>query len=432
MDDLRLPTAVDDERFVLGSALQQDAVMHDMRAVLEQDDFSLEANRIIWLTACSVYDKGAAVDKIQIYHAMNETQRRTTGGISALSSLEDGIPLNAHLGEYVKRLKEKAALRRLMHGLNAVMQRASLGESSQKLVEQVGAIAAGCALKSTAHGLQSAEELVDEIGISKLLAPRRERGLLMPWTWMNHRTNGLLPAELWILAGHTSTGKTSAMLQHAIHAARKGTGTAIFSLEVGKGDLFQKAVCQVARFDSERLNSGEPLEADERDALRYAANELVDLPLYFDTTATTTTAIHAAVRQRMNKSKIGHVIVDYLQLLGNSGRTESRAQAVGANAWAMKMLATDFQIPVLLLSQLTRESNKPGKQRRPELSDLKESGDIENHANGVWFIHRESQEDADLVPVDFILAKQRSGRRNVYNSLYFMAKYQRFEEKINE
>ena len=94
------------------------------------------------------------------------------------------------------------------------------------------------------------------------------------------------------------------------------------------------------------------------------------------------------------------------------------------------MLATDFQIPVLLLSQLTRESNKPGKQRRPELSDLKDSGDIENHANGVWFIHRESQEDADLIPVDFILAKQRSGRRNVYNSLYFMAKYQRFEEKL--
>jgi replicative DNA helicase len=85
---------------------------------------------------------------------------------------------------------------------------------------------------------------------------------------------------------------------------------------------------------------------------------------------------------------------------------------------------------VLLHSQLPRESNKPGKQRRPELSDLKESGDIENHANGVWFIHRESQEDADAVPVDFILAKQRSGRRNVYTSLYFLSKYQRFEEKV--
>ena len=140
--------------------------------------------------------------------------------------------------------------------------------------------------------------------------------------------------------------------------------------------MFQKAVCQVARFDSERLNSGEKLEPDERDALRYAANELVDLPLYFDTTATTTTAIHAAVRQRQNKSKIGHVIVDYLQLLGNSGRHDNRAQAVGANAWALKMLATDFQIPVLLLSQVTRESNKPGKQRRPELSDLRNPGTL--------------------------------------------------------
>jgi replicative DNA helicase len=430
MDDLRLPTAVDDERFVIGSALQEDAIMHDMRPVLDAEDFALEKHRIIWQTACKVYDAGGSVDKIMVYHGMDEAQRRNTGGLSTLAELIDGIPLNTHLENYVKRLKEKAALRRLMLGLNAIILRASMGDTARELIDQVSGLAAGCALKSTAHGLQSAQELVDEIGISQLLAPRRSRGLLTPWDWMNYRTNGFLPAELWVLAAHTGAGKTSAALQHAIHAARRGTGTAIFSLEVGKGDLFQKAVCQVARFDSERLNSGEKLEPDERDALRYAANELVDLPLYFDTTATTTTAIHAAVRQRQNKSKIGHVIVDYLQLLGNSGRHDNRAQAVGANAWALKMLATDFQIPVLLLSQLTRESNKPGKQRRPELSDLKESGDIENHANGVWFIHRESQEDADLIPVDFILAKQRSGRRNVYNSLYFMAKYQRFEEKL--
>lgn len=430
MVDVTLPTAVDDERFVLGSAFSQDAIMHDMRPVMEESDFATEGHRVLWRTACKVYDAGGAVDYVQLWHAMTEGERGTAGGMSALVSLVDGIPQNCHLGEYVARLKEKAALRRLIWGMDALMKRAALCDPSSEIVESLGSVASGMQYKPAARGLQSAEEIVDEIGISKLLSPRRDRGMLTPWSWMNYRTNGFLPAELWVLAAHTGAGKTSAALQHAIHAARKGTGTAIFSLEVGKGDLFQKAVCQIGRVDSERLNSGEPLEQHEREALRDAANELRDLPLYFDTAATTTAAIHAAVRQRANKNKIAHVIVDYLQLLGNAGRTESRAQAVGANAWAMKMLATDFQIPVLLLSQLSRESNKPGKQRRPELGDLKESGDIENHANGVWFIHRESQEDADLVPVDFILAKQRSGRRNVYNSLYFMAKYQRFEEKM--
>jgi replicative DNA helicase len=430
MLDLILPTAVDDERFVLGSALTQDSVMHDMRPVLEIEDFAIEKHRVVWQTACRVYDSGEGVDYIQAFHGMSDAERASVGGVSGICTLIDGIPQNHHLGDYVKRLKEKSALRRLMLGLHSIIQRASLGDSSSDLAEQLSTVATGVVPKVRTCGLQSAAELVDEVGISKLLTPRRDRGLLLPWSWMNWRTNGLLPAELWVLAGHTSTGKTSAMLQHAVHAARKGTGTAIFSLEVGKGDLFQKAVCQIARVDSEIVNSGDPLDPDQRDALRYAANELIDLPIYFDTTAATTTAIHAAVRKRASKDKIGHVIVDYLQLLGNSGRSDNRAQAVGANAWAIKMLATDFQIPVLLLSQLTRESNKPGKQRRPELSDLKESGDIENHANGVWFIHRESQEDADAVPVDFILAKQRSGRRNVYTSLYFLSKYQRFEEKV--
>lgn len=252
---------------------------------------------------------------------------------------------------------------------------------------------------------------------------------MFPWSWMNRKTYGMLPAELWVLAGHTSTGKTSAMLQHAVSAARRGVGTAIFSLEVGKEALFLKAVYQLAGVDSERMKSGDPLTQAERDAIRNASNEIVDLPLYIDTTATTPAAIHAGVRQRSVKNKIGHVIVDYLQLLGNDGRSGTRAEAVGRNAWAMKMLATDFQIPVLLLSQFNRESNKSGKKRAPELGDLKESGDIENHANGVWFIHRASEEDSDMVPVQFMLPKQRDGRRNVYTDLWFMPQYQRFEEK---
>jgi replicative DNA helicase len=241
----------------------------------------------------------------------------------------------------------------------------------------------------------------------------------------------MLPAELWVLAGHTSTGKTSAMLQHAVSAARRGSGVAIFSLEVGNRSLFQKAVYQLSRVDSEEAKRGR-LDAAEKDAVNRAAAELYELPLYFDTQSTTTMAIHAAIRRRKLKSPVDHVIVDYLQLLGNSGKHENRAQAVGANAWALKMMATEFQVPVLLLSQFSRQSNKPGQTREPELSDLKESGDIENHANGVWFLHRASNEDANQIPVKFMLPKQRDGRRNMYQDFYFFPQYQRFEQVSDE
>jgi replicative DNA helicase len=167
-------------------------------------------------------------------------------------------------------------------------------------------------------------------------------------------------------------------------------------------------------------------------SVNLAAAELYNLPLYFDTQSSTTMAIHAAVRRRRLKSPIDHVIVEYLQLLGNSGKFDSRAQAVGANAWAMKMLATDFQVPVLLLSQLSRQSNKPGQAREPELTDCKESGDIECHANGVWFLHRASNEDANQIAVKFMLPKQRDGRRNIYQNFIFFPQYQRFEQVQEE
>lgn len=427
--EIKLPTAIDDEKRILGAALTMDDVMHEMRPLLDEDDFALEAHRRVWGCMCAAYDAGRPVDVATTYGELVDRKYPHEGWLSFLVGLEDGIPQNPHIEAYVHRVKEKATLRRIILAADGIMKRAALSEPSQDLIGALSAVGSVIAPKSKGRGLQSTGELVDECGLASLLAPRKEKGLMFPWSWMNRKTYGMLPAELWVLAGHTSTGKTSAMLQHAVSAARRGVGTAIFSLEVGKEALFLKAVYQLAGVDSERMKSGDPLTQAEHDAIRNASNEIVDLPLYIDTTATTPAAIHAGVRQRSVKNKIGHVIVDYLQLLGNDGRSGTRAEAVGRNAWAMKMLATDFQIPVLLLSQFNRESNKSGKKRAPELGDLKESGDIENHANGVWFIHRASEEDSDMVPVQFMLPKQRDGRRNVYTDLWFMPQYQRFEEK---
>lgn len=426
-----MPVNIEYERLVLGACLLYPELLHAARPVLEANDFSLEKHRRIWNRSCGLYDAGTPVECATVIHALQDSKElESCGGFNGVNDLTDGVPNTTNLDHYVAGVKDKAILRNIIRASQRTINRCMEGvDTPQAILESLNETALTMVPQAKNTGLQSAAELVDEIGLARILSPRKNQGLQFPWPWMNYRTNGMLPAELWVLAGHTSTGKTSAMLQHAVTAARRGHGVAIFSLEVGKVSIFQKACYQMARVDSERAKRGK-LTHEEMALVTAAANELYDLPLYFDTQSNTTMAIHASLRRRILHNKIEHVIVDYLQLLGNTGRHDNRAQAVGANAWAMKIIATDFQVPVLLLSQFSRQQgNKPGQTREPELGDLKESGDIENHANGVWFLHRNTNEDAEQIPVKFMLPKQRDGRRNVFQDFWFFPNYQRFEQQ---
>lgn len=433
-----LPVNLDAERFVLGSVLMDEELMHAARPVVVPEDFSLESHRRIWKHTCAVYDGGAVADATTVLLAIKAAgDLGATGGFNYVLSLNEGLPQLPNIDVYVRAVKEKAALRRLMELSQQTLLRCGSGQgTSQEIMDAFSQQLAGMAPKAAGSGLQSMKDFIDEVGITALLSPRRDRGLMFPWSWMNHVTCGMLPAELWVLAAHTSNGKTSAMMQHAVAAARRGVGTAVFSLEVEKGDLAIKACTQLARVSSTKVREGR-LSNEERAAMQRAAEELYTLPLYLDTQSVTGMAIHAAVRRLKGSAKVDHVIVDQLQLMGNSGKHGSRAEAVGANAWSMKMLATEFRIPVLLLSQFNRESGKGEKRDapppEPRLSDLKESGDIENHANGVWAIHRECYDDKmEQIPVKFMILKQRDGRRNIHNNLQFIPRYQRFEETTEE
>jgi replicative DNA helicase len=426
VDEKTLPANLEAERVILGTVMRDEMALHNARPVLEPEDFSTEPHRRIWRRACEIYDAGGKVEEIAVFTALrNNGEAESCGNLSYLISLNDGLPLLPDIGWFVGEVKDKSILRKVIFASQHVMNSCLDGSRTpQQVLEACSQTFAQLSPQAPGGGLQSAGELVDEIGLQTLLRPRREQGLPFPWAWMNNMTGGMLPAELWILAAHTSNGKTSAAIQHAVNLAQKGKGVAVFSLEVGKPSLFQKAVYQLSRVDSEKAKRG-MLSADERKSVSEAASTLYKLPIYFDSQSTTVMAMHAAVRRRRLKNPIDHIIVDYLQLLGDSGRHNKRSEAVGANAWALKMMACDFQVPVMLLSQFSRQSAKDGVE--PQLTDLKESGDIENHANGVWFIHRPSLLDAETVPVKFILPKQRDGRRNVYQDFLFMPRYQRFE-----
>ena len=424
-----LPSSPEAERFVLGSIMLDEALMHAARPVLNAEDFSQNRNRIAWQAACAIYDSGSVVDRMTLAQALYDRGERE--GLGFACSLDDGLPVAPNLDSYIRILKDKSSFRQIIHAAQHAMNAGFLAHGSpQELLESVSRNLQSLDSGDRAETLLSAKAVIEKHGLEKILSPRKDSGLMFPWPWLNRWTSGMLPAELWILAGYTSTGKTSAVIQHSLAAARRGIGVAIFSLEVGDISLAQKCIYHLAGIDSERAKRGR-LMPEERKRVGSAAAELAELPIHFDTTSNTTMAIHAAVRRAKLTKQIDHVIVDYLQLLAPGGRQESRAQAVGNNAWSLKMLATDFKVPVLLLSQFSRKE-KTMRDRDPELSDLKESGDIENHANGVWFLHRTNEADADRIPVKFMLPKQREGRRNIYQDFWFLPQYQRFEPATME
>lgn len=423
-----LPANIDAEKFLLGSILLDDGVFLEIASALEAGDFCLEKHQRIFRRMAEIHERGEKVDRITLANELVRYEElESVDGLSYIVSLDDGLPKIPNLDGYIRIIQDKAILRRIIALSVNFQERCIRAENSpQEILDSLSKSLLDLTPPKFDGGLQGVRELLDEVGFNQLLAPRKEKGLMFPWEWMNEATCGMLPGELWVLAGHTSTGKTSAAIQMGVNRARKGTGVAVFSLEVGKPSLFTKAVYQVARVDAEKAKRGQ-LNQEERQKVTEAATEIYSLPFYFDTSSTTTTAIRTAIRRRKQSDPVDLVIVDYLQLLGNTNRFDNRAQAVGANAWALKLMANEFQVPVLLLSQFSRESAKPGARRKPELSDLKESGDIENHANGVWFIHRENLEDADQIPVQFILAKQRDGRRNIWSDFFFFPRFQRFD-----
>ncbi len=429
-NSIAMPTNVDAERFVLGSVILDDQLLHGARPVLTSDDFSLEKHRRIWRRITELFDLGRHVDRVTVANALNEAgELESVDGLSYLIDLDTGLPQMPDLSAYVQILKDHGLRRRIITTADGLMKRAATQESPQSILDSMVNLSVEMA-PTADKGTVSARELIDRVGVSAILAPRVERGVPFPWEWLNNSTCGMLPGELWILAGHTSTGKSSAAIQTAVHVARaQSKAVPVFSLEMGDVSVFQRAVWQVSRADSERAKRGK-LTPDERRRAADAVNLLYELPLYFDDSAFSVMEIHARLRRLRTRGALGLIVVDYLQLLRDGGRHNTRAEAVGTNARMLKLMAGEFECPVLLLSQFSRDSARPrGSEapRRPELYDLKESGDIENHANGVWFIHRPNPQDADMVPVEFILPKQRDGRRNIMQEFWFFPKYQRFD-----
>jgi len=440
--DKGLPTNPDAERFVLGSIMLDDSFYVQAAGTLERDDFSLEKHRRIFKRMGELYERGEKIDRITIANElMKFSELEACDGLSYLVSLDDGLPQIPNLDSYIRIVKDKAVLRRIIFASQHMMNRALAGEEEP---DEILAGAEETLLKlgeaRMKSGLLNAGQILEDYegGLNAFLDPsKRIKGIGTGFTKFDELTGGLHGGDLVIVAGRPSMGKTALALNIAQHVALKNKQTvAIFSLEMSKESLLTRMLCSAARVDSQKFRAGY-LNQEERRKLNHALQELVQAPLYIDDTpGAHLMDMHAKLRRlQTERHHLGLVIVDYLQLMTAGARFENRNQEVSALSRGMKMLAKELNCPVMVLSQLSRAVENRQGDHRPQLSDLRESGSIEQDADVVAFVFREEvyqPKNENLRGLaELIIGKQRNGPVGTVN-LVFIHAQTKFENRAED
>ncbi len=438
-----LPANLDAERFVLGSILLDDSYFIQTAGALQADDFSLEKHRRIFSRMAEIHERGEKIDRVTVANELiTRNQLEACDGLTYLVSLDDGLPQTFNIESYIRIVKDKAILRKIIFAAQNLMNRciASDEEPSQILAgaEETLLKLGESQVKS---GLASPAQIINDYegGLNTFLDPsKRIKGISTGFTKLDEMTGGLHAGELIILAARPSMGKTALALNIAQHVASKLEKTvAVFSLEMSKESLLTRMLCATARVDSQKFRSGY-LNSEERQRLQVAASQLVRSPLFIDDTAGANLMdMHAKLRrlQAERKQDLGLVVVDYLQLMSGRGRFENRNQEISTISRGFKLLSKELNVPMLVLSQLSRAPETRVGDHRPQLSDLRESGSIEQDADLVAFIFREEVYKRDREDLrglaELLLSKQRNGPVGKID-LVFLHHLTKFENRAED
>jgi replicative DNA helicase len=438
-----LPANVDAERFVLGSILLNQDNYFQVAGAVEPEDFSLEKHRRIFGRMKDLYDRGEKIDRVTLANElMKQGQIESVDGFAYLVSLDEGLPALSNLDSYVRIVKDKATLRKLIFSAQKIIDRCLIGEEEP---DEILAGAEESLLKlgeaRSGERLESPATVIGKFpgGVNAFLDPsQRVSGLSTGFAKFDEMTGGLHGGELLILAARPSMGKTALALNIAQHVAthpQMRKPVAVFSLEMSSASLLTRLLCSAARVDQHKFRAGY-LNADERRKLQVALADLTESPLYLDDTAGVNLMdIHSKLRRMQAEHGLSLVVIDYLQLMSNRGRSENRNQEVSAISRGLKLMAKDLNVPFLVLSQLSRASETRIGDHKPQLSDLRDSGSIEQDADLVAFIFREEVYKRDREDLrglaDLIVAKQRNGPiGNV--PLRFLGQFTRFENRAED
>jgi len=447
------PQNIDAEQMVLGAVLIENNAIDNVADILSPIDFYREAHRKIFEQMITMAEKKLAIDLITLTDALrHQGVLDKVGGASYIATLVSLVPTAANVLHHARIIREKSILRRLIHASTDIItksyedspeavridelldqaQQAIFEIAEQKMTEPFAA------MKDIMH---SSFEAIDKLYERKELIT----GIPSGFVDLDNMTSGLQPSDLIIIAGRPSMGKTAFCLNIAAFASlHDNKHVAIFSLEMAKEQLGLRMLCAEARVDAHRLRRGN-LGNEDFGKLSNAAGRLSEAPIFIDDTgALGITEMRTKSRRLAADKGLDLIIVDYLQLMRGRGEA-SREQEISAISRSLKALAKELKVPVIALSQLNRAvETRPGKEKRPMLADLRESGAIEQDADVIMFIYRDEVYNKCECPpppdgvcscgrrgkAEIIIGKQRNGPTGIVD-LAYLSKYTRFENAEN-
>ena len=435
-----LPHNVDAEKSVLGSILVNNENYYTVVENLHSDDFYLGAHRTIFRTMSDIVDAARAVDLITLQDELARASLlESAGGIGYLASLMDGIPHLVNIDHYLQIIREKSLFRQIIHSTNRIMSECfEQMDPAEEILDRAEQNLFELSEKRIQTGLVHVRDLQGDAHrlLEKLYTEREAiTGVATGFIDFDRMTSGLQGSDLVILAARPSMGKTAMVLNIAQQVAlRMGKPVGIFSLEMSKEQLLMRLLCAEALVDAHRVRTGY-LSKEDFAKLIDALGQIANAPLFIDDSSTLTIMeMRAKARRLKAEHGLGLLIVDYLQLMSGYGRSENRNQEISGISRGLKGLAKELQVPVIAVSQLSRApEQRTGRDHRPQLSDLRESGSLEQDADLVAFIYREevykpNDENAGLA--ELIISKQRNGPTGTVK-LAFQKQYTRFQTLLD-
>lgn len=387
------PQNLEAEQSTLGSMMIDRGALEKGVDILRMDDFYREAHQTIFDALTSLAERSEPVDIVTVQEELRRRNRlEAAGGTEYLMALIDSVPTAANIEYYANIVEEKAVLRRMIAACSQIISKShsqvddveSLVDQAEKMIFQISQKRMGDYFSPLSTLAHQAFERIEKQYNEKLDIS----GLRTGFTSLDKITAGLQPSDFIIVAARPSMGKTAFCLDIARHVAiREQKPVAIFSLEMSKEQLTVRLICAESKVDSHRLRTGY-IQDGEWKPLAEGVGRLYSAPVFIDdNTGTSALQMRAKCRRLKAENGLGLIVIDYLQLMQGSRKSENRTQEIGEIARSLKGLARELQVPVIALSQLSRSvEQRPDK--RPMLSDLRESGSIEAEADVVMFLYR--------------------------------------------
>ena len=433
-----LPSSLEAERSILGAILLDNAVCNQAIELLRREDFFLDSHRRIFDKMISLTERLMPIDLITLSDELRRAgEFEQIGGATYIASLIDGVPRTDTIEPYAKLVKQKSMLRKL---ISASQQIVSLAFEEEDDADVIIDKAEHMIFEIAEDRVRQGFQYIGDVAHRRLeqieqMAGRPEMitGVPTGFTDFDRMTSGLQRQELVVIAARPSMGKTALALNVAQYAAKNANVVGIFSLEMSAEQLVSRLLCSEARVDAHRLRTGY-LNREEWARLADALRRLCETKVFIDDSAAVSVMeMRAKCRRLKAEHGLDMLIVDYLQLMAGRGRIESRQQEVSQISRDLKGLAKELDIPVVALSQLSRAPEQRS-EHKPQLSDLRESGAIEQDSDVVCFIYREelyNPTDENQGMAELIIGKQRNGPTGVVQ-LAFLKEFTRFENMWRE